>query len=130
MYNFLNIDRNYDNIQHEELRRKVDPRWTVLHDELSDCYYNFWKKGLNKPFQDYDVQSTLEESKVLFDKLHGLIESRREVALDDEYRKLPEERKTDNMRAYFDNFDDDNKNKVSRIRERVLILKQENIIIN
>jgi hypothetical protein len=130
-YNFSNMKRNYKNVQHEQLRRKVDPKWTVLHDELSDCYYNYWKKGESKPFQGYDVQSTPEESKSLFDKLHGLIEDKRMIDLDGEYRKLSEEEKTEKMKKYFDACVDDEKTekKIDRVKGRVSQLNQEGINI-
>jgi len=78
--------RNYDGIQFEKYRRKVDPKFIALHDELQDCYYDYWKKGLSRPFQEYDVQATPKESKVLFDKLHGLIAHLHTVAIDDEHK--------------------------------------------
>lgn len=65
--------RNYDGIQHESFRRTFDSRFEVLHDALSDAYYNFWRQGDSKPFQGHNVQATPAESKALFDKLHGLI---------------------------------------------------------
>lgn len=33
-------ERNYDGIQHEALRREVDPEFTVFHDVLSAAYYD------------------------------------------------------------------------------------------
>lgn len=115
-YDFTNVKRNYNRVEDEELRRKVDIKWTTLHDELSDCYYNFWKNGLSKQFQGYDVQSTVEESKALFDNLHGLVEDNRIIALDDENKKLPK-----GKRKKFNNID--------VIREKVLILTSEGISI-
>ena len=73
--------RNYEKIQFAELRQTVESRYNELADELSDCYYNCWKHGLAKPFYGYNVQATLEDSKLLFDKLHGLIFHKLEVAL-------------------------------------------------
>ena len=67
------VERNYSGIQHEEFRRTFDPPFDVLHDALSDAYYNFWRTGQGRPFQSYDVQPTRAESKALFEKLHALI---------------------------------------------------------
>lgn len=67
------MDRNFEHIQFETIRKRIDGKYNSLHDELTECYYKFWKKGLSKPFQGYDVQKTPEESKELFDKLHGLL---------------------------------------------------------
>jgi hypothetical protein len=42
--------RNFDRIEHEYLRRKIDERFNRVHDKLEDAYYNFWKKGQSKRF--------------------------------------------------------------------------------
>jgi hypothetical protein len=55
------MERNFDGIQFEDLRRTVDGKFNTMHDELTDCYYN------KKPFQGKLL--TKEE----FDKFHGLI---------------------------------------------------------
>ena len=69
--------RNMSGIQHEFLRKKVDNKFNIVHDDLSDCYYNFWKEGKSKEFKvglnTFNKMNTPEESKQLFDKLHGLI---------------------------------------------------------
>ncbi len=86
------IPRNWDGIEFEELRRKVDPLFNQLHDELSDCYYNYWRYGKSKPFvvkgKVFDVQETPEKSKELFDKLHGLIFHLHKLKLYQENEKL------------------------------------------
>ncbi len=86
-------ERNWDGIPLEGVRRKVDPEYNRLHDELSDAYYNYWRKGLSKPFYGYDVQETPEKSKILFDKLHGLIFQMHILALDEYIKSLPVEEK-------------------------------------
>jgi hypothetical protein len=68
--------RNFDGIQFEELRKKVDGRFNDVHDELSDCYYG------GKPFRSYGVLA-----KDRFDRLHGLIWHLHEIALDGENAK-------------------------------------------
>jgi len=74
---FKKITRNFDGVEFESLRKVVDEKFNVLHDELSVCYYDFWRHEKSKVFDSgyakYDVQSTVEESKVLFDKLHGAV---------------------------------------------------------
>ena len=91
--------RNYDGIQFEELRRTLDPEFDTLHDNLSSCYYNFWKFGNSKPFvvnaKSWDVQNTPAESKVLFDKLHGLVFHMRDVKFHSENMKRPKPKQYD-----------------------------------
>jgi hypothetical protein len=74
---YQSSERNRTNIQFAELRAIVDKKFEVLHDELSDCYYNFWKQGLSKPFKAdgkiYDLGATPVQSKALFDKLHAYL---------------------------------------------------------
>jgi len=69
--------RNFDNIQDAEIRKLIDKDFNDIHDELSISYYDFWKHGNSNPItingKTYDVQNTLEDSKKLFDKLHGEI---------------------------------------------------------
>jgi hypothetical protein len=79
------VTRNYDRIQFERYRRKIDPKFNALHDELENCYYEFWKQGRSKPFQGYDVQPLREASKELFDQLHGLIFQEHLLALNQEH---------------------------------------------
>lgn len=85
--------RNRTNIQFAELRAVVDQKFESLHDELSDCYYNFWRIGLPKPFitgvKIYNMGLTPAESKLLFDKLHGLIFHLRDIAFHAENLKQP-----------------------------------------
>ena len=75
---FVPAQRNFDNIQFEELRKKIDGKFNTVHDELSDCFYN------NKPFRTYGILS-----KELFDKLHGLIFLMRDMAFHEENLKQP-----------------------------------------
>ncbi len=72
-YVFRTTQRNYQRVQFGDIRKDFDKPYNRLADELSDAYYNYWKKGKSKPWQGYDVQPTPERSKELFDKLHGLI---------------------------------------------------------
>jgi len=63
--------RNFERVQFASLRVKLDPIFNEVHDELSDAYYNFWRQGERKQFLNHNVQRTVEESKALFDLLHG-----------------------------------------------------------
>ena len=56
------VERNFDKIQFEMLRKIVDGKFNTVHDELSDAFYN------GKPFRTYGILT-----KEKFDKLHGLI---------------------------------------------------------
>ena len=62
------MQRNFDGIQFEEIRKKIDGKYNQMHDELSDCYYN------KKPYQDYGILD-----KETFDKLHGAIFLNRDI---------------------------------------------------
>lgn len=89
----FNTLRNFDNVQFAKLREQIDGQFNALHDELSDCYYNYWQEGKSKPFvngdKNYDVKPTTKESKMLFDQLHGLIFMHREVRFHEENLKQP-----------------------------------------
>ena len=65
--------RNMDGIMYESLRKKVDAIYNDLHDDLSEAYYDFWKKGLSKPFFAWDVRNTPENTKLQFDILQGVL---------------------------------------------------------
>lgn len=43
-------NRNFDKVQHEHLRKKIDAKFNRVHDKLETAYYQFWKKGLSKKF--------------------------------------------------------------------------------
>jgi len=60
--------RNFDGIQHENLRKKIDQKYNDLHDELSACYYS------KKPFRNYGILD-----KTTFDKLHGIVFLKRDI---------------------------------------------------
>jgi hypothetical protein len=62
-------ERNYSGIQFEQIRQKIDPDYTDAHDELSQAYYD------KKPYRDMGILD-----KETFDKLHGLIELKRQIA--------------------------------------------------
>jgi len=73
--------RNFDFIDKEALRREVDPYFNDLHDVLTAAYYDNWRNGFACSWQGYDVKTNPTESKVQFDKLHGLIFVMRDKAL-------------------------------------------------
>ena len=87
------IERNYENIRFEDIRKVVDPKYNKLADELSEAYYNFWKKGLSHPWRGYDVLDSPEKSKEQFDKLHGLIWLWYNVEFNDYNLSLPPEKR-------------------------------------
>jgi hypothetical protein len=88
MGGYVAPDRNYDGIQDEELRRKVDPAYTDAHDTLSAAYYDCWRHGKACRWREWDViEGDPKATKALFDKLHGLVEHERLVALGDEDTK-------------------------------------------
>lgn len=74
---FTRTIRNFENIENSAIRQIVDVEFNELHDELSSCYYDFWKYGQSKPFvfekKTYDVAENVEKSKKIFDTLHSRI---------------------------------------------------------
>jgi hypothetical protein len=72
------LTRNFDGVQFEGLRKKIDAKYNAAHDELSDCYYN------KKPYKTYGILD-----KETFDKLHGLIFQKRDVEFHQENLKKP-----------------------------------------
>jgi len=89
------MGRNIDGIQFEKLRKKIDTDFNEAHDALEDAYYNHWRQGNSKSWQNYDVQKTPGESKTLFDKLHGLIWLHYQKTLHEENQKQPTKDKYD-----------------------------------
>lgn len=93
MADFRPVTRNRQNIRHAEIRDRIDPSFEEIHDNLSDCYYNYWKYGQDKEFKVgstvYNRQPTLQETKLLFDKLHALLWHIYDVKFDIENKKQP-----------------------------------------
>jgi len=95
--------RNYLNVPDGELRRDVEAPWNALSDELDVCYYQFWRKGLSRPFHGHDLQATPAECQALFNSLSDAIDTARTVALHDasdalpadDPRKIPDRRRLD-----------------------------------
>ncbi len=68
------VARNFEGVQHEQLRNLVDSRFNAAHDALSAAYYEhapFTWKG-----RDFGMLD-----KATFDRLHALIFHLRDVAL-------------------------------------------------
>ena len=133
---YKSTKRNFDNIQFAELRKKIDGKFNEIHDELTACYYDYWKHEKSKLFisggKTYDVQDTPEKSKQLFDKLHGLIFTVRDVKFHQENLRqlkkdrIPEEKYNEEM--------DENGNvigkKVDKAIQEIARLKNEGLEIN
>lgn len=66
---FSKLNANFEGVQWGELRKLTDPEFNDLHKELSDCYYG------KTPFRTYGILN-----KEQFDKLHGLIFWKLEIA--------------------------------------------------
>ena len=85
--------RNFDNVQFADSRKKIDDKFNKVHDDLSEAYYDFWKKGESKELvaggTTYDKADTPEASKELFDKLHALIFDLKDVNFHNENLKQP-----------------------------------------
>jgi len=112
------MERNFEGIQFEKLRKVIDHKYNAVHDELSDCYYN------KKPFRTYGILT-----KEQFDKLHGLIFLEREVDFHEENLKQPAKDKIPEA-EYNDDIDRDGKvigKKNEQAAARIAALKAEGI---
>lgn len=81
-----------------KVRQIIDPCVVDLADELSTCYYQFWKKGLSKEFYGYDKKKTVAESKTQFDTLHGMIYLIHECLLHKQNSIMPAEDKVSSVK--------------------------------
>ena len=92
--------RNFDGIQFEQLRIKIDDRFNDLHDSLEEAYYGDrdavtnlftpgtgWRNGQSKPWHGFDVKPGLKNSQTQFDQLHGLIWTFYKLAFHEENQK-------------------------------------------
>lgn len=116
MKDFSDMKRNFEKVQFEKLRKKVDKKFNDVHDELSDCYYN------GKAFRTYGILT-----KEQFDKLHGLIFEMRAVKFHEENLKQPAKDKIPEAK-YNDETDEEGSvigKKVDKATAKVESLKQE-----
>lgn len=77
---YISAVPNYDNIQHESLRRVIDWRYTQAHDILSEAYYE--QKAFVWEGTDYGVLT-----KEKFDKTQALIWAKYEILFHEENMK-------------------------------------------
>jgi len=84
------VERNYDGIQHESIRKALDPDFTAEHDKLSAAYYGGGVyTAPDGSVYDFRAGRT-PANKALFDKLHGLVMTHEyNVAFDAYNRSLP-----------------------------------------
>jgi len=129
-YKFNDV-RNYDDrVPYKDLRKDIEAELCNADDDLSNCFYNFWRKGLSKEFdcekygltkKIFDKQATVDESLILFDKLSGHIHSLLDEKLYDENEKQTE--KDLRLKNYFDEIEE-GKTK-SRITELKDLIKEQ-----
>jgi hypothetical protein len=94
--------RNFSGVQFESVRARIDPMFNELHDSLEEAFYGDrdkngvfiagtgWRDGASKPWFGFDVQPTPEQSKQLFDELHGTIWHLHAIVFDGENAKEAE----------------------------------------
>ena len=71
-------DRNYTNVEDAMLRLEIDHVFNALHDDLTELYYQHWRKGeIDLPWFGHRP-SSVQEAKALFDELHGEIFHKRD----------------------------------------------------
>ena len=85
----MKAERNLNGVQLERVRKRIDPVFNALHDELEEAYYKHWKLGISKPFYGYDYVAG-EDNKLKFDQLHGYLWAVYAVARHRENLELPE----------------------------------------
>ena len=90
---YTKAKRNWQGIEFEELRKKVDPKFNDAHDKLSEAYYGYKRENKNTSVTiggqviEFNDSKTPEENKEIFDKYHALIHHLRAIALDAENKK-------------------------------------------
>ena len=128
---YMITTRNFAGIQFESIRKTLDASYNQMHDNLSQSYYDYWQKGLSKPWKGFDVQPTLEASKVLFDKLHGLIFHRHLVAFHNANMALPKPKQysEEEYRLVKDDKGNVIGDKVAEAQAAINLLATEGIII-
>jgi len=84
---------DYRGVRFGEYRSNLEIYFRQAHDDLTDAYYNYWKKEDSKPVKiggkTFDKLSTPAQSRTQFDKLHGYIMLLLEKAFHEENVKLP-----------------------------------------
>ena len=126
---YIPATRNYTGTQFEKIRKVLDAKFNQAHDDLSVAYYDYWSKGLSKPWKGFDKQATPEANKVLFDKLHGLVFHLREVAFHNANLLLPlaERYSEDEYRWVKDELGNIIEDKNQMVKDAILKLKAEGI---
>ena len=111
---YIPIQRNFNNIQFAKLRKKVDPKFDEIHDELSDCYYN------QKFFRDYGLLD-----KESFDRLHGLIFMMRIVKFHKQNMEQTSIEKIDENKYRYNKDNQGNilSDKIQRAKDKIIDLK-------
>ena len=64
---------NFNGVQFETLRRKIDPPFIGLVRELDIAYYGHWRQGVSYDFHGRDPIAEGLKPRALFDQLHGNI---------------------------------------------------------
>lgn len=128
---YIPATRNFTGIQFEAIRKTLDPAYNQEHAGLSIAYYDYWSKGLSKPWKGFDKQATPEASKALFNKLHGLIFHRHLVAFHNANMALPAPKQysEDEYRWVKDEAGNITGDKVAEAQTAVTLLSAEGIAI-
>lgn len=85
-----NLRRNYDNIVHGRIRKEVDPIFNELVDELDHAFYDRWRRDMDFNYYGYTKQSTLEENRAQFNRIHGALHLLHRLILDRKNDQLEE----------------------------------------
>lgn len=94
---YIASERNYDGIQYETLRRKIDPMFNQAHDALSAAYYEGYEfiwQGKNYGILDKDTFDTMQgkiwaEYEVMFHE-ENLKQEEKDIIPEEKYNKIEE----------------------------------------
>lgn len=125
-------ERNLKNVAHASVRSVIDQKYNDAHDTLSKAYYEHWRNGESFPItiggSSFDARPTKEESKALFDKLHGLIFELHEVELYNEAKKNPTHEKLNKVIESMETLGEgETETPIQKKTARIAALKSEGI---
>ncbi len=88
---FQATERNLTNVQHAKIRTKIDAKFNDVHDRLSAAYYDGGVFTQGGKSWDFGALKTTDpaSAKAVFDKLHGLIFTIRDVVFNQTNLALP-----------------------------------------
>lgn len=122
--------RNYENVEHEKLRKLIAPKYDLLHDDLSEAYYDYWKQGKPKDFQGYDVKSKHKDNLNQYNKLHSLIHAKFEKEMYDENEAAAAKDHDAKLKEKYDHVKPDQiKSGIQKVQDKIIDIENESFEI-